>query len=103
MNTSRGPVIDEAALAEALRDGVIFAAGLDVFEIEPLPADDELTRLPNVVLTGHVASFSVGGMASVMDSTVNGLIDIVEGRIPPGCVNPIVLRSSAPNSQPASQ
>jgi phosphoglycerate dehydrogenase-like enzyme len=53
VNTSRGPIVDEAALIEALRSGGIAAAGLDVFDTEPLPADHPLRSLPNTVLTGH--------------------------------------------------
>jgi glyoxylate reductase len=56
VNTSRGPVVDQEALAEALRNGTIFAAGLDVTEPEPLPPDHELYRLPNCVIAPHIAS-----------------------------------------------
>jgi len=53
INMARGSVIDEAALIEALRAGKIAAAGLDVFETEPLPADSPLWDMPNVLLTPH--------------------------------------------------
>jgi phosphoglycerate dehydrogenase-like enzyme len=53
INTSRGPIVDEAALIEALRTGRIAGAGLDVYDVEPLPADHPLRRLDNAVLTGH--------------------------------------------------
>lgn len=56
VNASRGATIDEAALVAALRTGVIRAAGLDVFEIEPLPRDNPLLALPNVTLTPHIGS-----------------------------------------------
>ena len=55
INTSRGGLIDESALADALREGRIYGAGLDVFETEPLPAGSMIAGLPNVVLTPHVA------------------------------------------------
>jgi phosphoglycerate dehydrogenase-like enzyme len=54
VNTSRGPVIDEAALIDALRERAITAAAIDVFDTEPLPADHQLRSLPNALLTGHV-------------------------------------------------
>jgi phosphoglycerate dehydrogenase-like enzyme len=54
VNTSRGPVVDEAALVEVLREGRIRGAAIDVFDTEPLPADHQLRSLPNALLTGHV-------------------------------------------------
>ena len=54
VNTSRGPIVDEAALVEALRDGPIAGAGLDVFDVEPLPADHPLRTAPDTVLTPHI-------------------------------------------------
>jgi glyoxylate reductase len=59
VNTSRGPVVDQPALASALRQGTIFAAGLDVTEPEPLPRDHELFKLPNCVIAPHIASATV--------------------------------------------
>jgi D-3-phosphoglycerate dehydrogenase len=54
VNTSRGPIVDEAALIKALKDGTIAGAGLDVFDQEPLPEDHPLRRLPNAVVTPHI-------------------------------------------------
>jgi len=54
VNTSRGPIVDEAALVEALRTGRIAGAGLDVFDVEPLPADHPLRTAPRAVLTPHI-------------------------------------------------
>jgi D-3-phosphoglycerate dehydrogenase len=55
INTARGALVDEAAMIEALKSGHIRHAGLDVFNVEPLPADHPLTRLPNVTLSAHSA------------------------------------------------
>jgi len=54
VNTSRGPIVDEAALIRALQDGTIAGAGLDVFDEEPLPRDHPFRRLPNIVITPHL-------------------------------------------------
>ena len=58
VNTSRGPVVDQAALADALRDGTIWAAGLDVTDPEPIPMDDPLVGLDNCLIVPHIASAS---------------------------------------------
>ena len=54
VNTSRGPIIDEAALIAALKANKIKGAGIDVYDVEPLPTDHELRKLDNAVLTGHL-------------------------------------------------
>ena len=89
VNTSRGPVIDEAALAEALREGVIFAAGLDVFEKEP-EVHPELLELDNVVVIPHLGSATVDTRIAMGMLAAENLIAGLEGRRPPTILNPEV-------------
>ena len=90
VNTSRGPVVDHAALHEALRDGVIFAAGLDVTDPEPLPVDDPLLSLDNCLVVPHIASASRvtrGRMAAI---AADNLLAGLRGDRLPHCINPQV-------------
>lgn len=81
VNTSRGPVIDEAALVMALRSGTIAGAALDVFENEPALAPG-LADLQNAVLTPHTASATVATRAKMAELAAQGLIDALAGRTP---------------------
>jgi glyoxylate reductase len=90
VNTSRGPVIDEAALAEALRSHQIFGAGLDVYENEP-DVHPELLKLDNVILTPHIASASVRTRSEMSEMAARNLITGVRGGRPPNIVNPEVF------------
>lgn len=88
VNTARGGLVDESALVEALRAGPLAAAGLDVFEVEPLPAESPLRRLGNVVLTPHVGSASLATRARMADLAVENLLAGLAGRRLPHCANP---------------
>lgn len=91
INTGRGPVIDEAALIEALKAGTIHGAGLDVYEKEPLAADSELFRLPNVVALPHIGSATHETRYNMSACAVDNLITALTGTVEVNCVNAQVL------------
>ena len=91
INTSRGAVVGEAALHRALESGRIAAAAIDVTEREPLPKSDPLLRLPNLLVTPHIASASVATRQQMATLAVDNLVEGLTGRTPPHCVNPEAL------------
>ncbi|MEM1515653.1 MAG: glyoxylate reductase [Candidatus Bathyarchaeia archaeon] len=92
INTSRGAVIDEKALSEALREGKIAGAALDVFEQEPISVDNPLLKSENVVLTPHIGSASHETRSKMADMVAENLIAFFEGKVPPNLVNPEVMK-----------
>lgn len=92
VNTSRGPVVDEAELAQALKDGVIAGAALDVFENEP-DVYPELLKLDNVILTPHIASASVATRTRMATMAAENCLAVLGGQTPQNPVNPDVLKS----------
>jgi gluconate 2-dehydrogenase len=93
-NIARGGIVDDAALAVALRDGRIAAAGLDVFEGEPA-LHPELLTLPNVVLTPHIASASVATRLAMANLAADNLIAALTGGVAPTPINAAALVKSA--------
>ena len=88
INTARGPIVQQEALAEALRSKTIFAAGLDVTDPEPLPPDHELLHLPNCVVAPHIASATVHTRNEMARICAENLIAGLTGQPMPACVNP---------------
>lgn len=94
VNTSRGPLIDEAALVAALEEGRIGGVGLDVFEVEPLPATSRLREFDNVILSPHVSGMDRMAERLVTERCVSNILDFLDGRgdaIRAYCVNPEIL------------
>jgi len=92
INNSRGPVIDENALYEALKEGRIAGAALDVFEQEPTSVGNPLLTLDNVVVAPHISSASHETRSKMAEMVAENLIAFFEGRTPPNLVNPEVLK-----------
>jgi gluconate 2-dehydrogenase len=93
INCARGQVLDEAALIEALCEGRILGAGLDVFEREPLPSSSPLLALSNVVLAPHIGSATAQTRDAMARRAALNLLDALEGRFSATCVNPAALDS----------
>lgn len=97
INVSRGPVVDQAALVEALRRGHLGGAALDVFETQPLPADSPLWHFPNVLLSPHMAGITADSMRRMSRMVVDQTLEMLAGRPPRHFVNPLVWPDRRPN------
>lgn len=89
INTSRGPVVDEAAVGRALKEGRLAAAGLDVFEKEPIPPDSVLLTLDNVILTDHAGWYSEESEVELKTKAARNVAAVLAGGKPPYAVNRI--------------
>jgi D-3-phosphoglycerate dehydrogenase len=94
VNTARGPLVDPAALAEALQAGRLAAAGIDVFEQEPFAADDPLHALPNLIATPHVAGNTEESLVNLAVDAAKNILAVFAGQMPDGLVNPEVLKTT---------
>jgi len=90
VNTSRGPVVDEAALVKALREGWIQGAGIDVFEQEPTPADNPLFKLENVIVTPHSIALTDEFYIIMWQEITQQIVQLMRGEKPATLVNPEV-------------
>ncbi len=91
INASRGPVVDEKALVAALESGHLGGAGLDVFEIEPMPTNNPLRRMENVFLSPHVGGATLESEARVLEVVRDNLVRVLDGEEPSNVVNGVRL------------
>lgn len=93
INSARGPIIDEKALIDALKNGVIAGAGLDVFEVEPISEDHPLCQLDNVVILPHIGSASFKTRTKMAEMAAKGIVDVLHGKKPENLVNTEVFNT----------
>ena len=91
VNVARGPVVDEAAMLDALRSGHLAGAALDVFDVQPLPAGHPLRALRQVLITPHVAGITDDSMRRMGEGAARAVACLLRGELPPHCVNPQAL------------
>jgi D-3-phosphoglycerate dehydrogenase len=93
INTSRGGVVDQTALVESLKRGVIAGAGLDVFDPEPPQQNEPLLELDNVILAPHALCFTEQCVAGIGANDIRIILSIKQGEVPTGLVDPAVAES----------
>jgi D-3-phosphoglycerate dehydrogenase len=93
INASRGGVVNETALVEALQKNKIAGAGLDVFSEEPVSGDHPLLKLENIILTPHTAALTRECVARMATEAATCVLDVFAGRVPQNVANPHVLES----------
>jgi phosphoglycerate dehydrogenase-like enzyme len=93
VNVARGPIVDQAALTDALQSGALQGAALDVFEEEPIATDDPLLQLDNVILSPHAVSWTDEAFRLMGQSASKSILDVAAGRDPEHVVNREVLEN----------
>ena len=93
INTARGPIVDQKALTKVLQERKIAGAGLDVFEVEPVPADEPILKLDNVIVAPHALCWTDQCFAGNGAADVKAVLDVMKGQVPRGVVNRTVLDS----------
>jgi phosphoglycerate dehydrogenase-like enzyme len=88
INTARGDLVDQPALVHALETGTLAAAGLDVFEHEPVAPEDPILRAPNTIVSGHISSYTELGLERTKQALIANVRAAVSGRLPESCLNP---------------
>jgi len=88
INVARGPVVQEAALIDALRTGRLAGAALDVFDVQPLPEDHPYRQMEQVLLTPHVAGITEDSMRRMGSGVALAVEHLLLGKLPPNCINP---------------
>jgi len=99
VNTTRGQVVDQRALYKALVDRVIAGAALDVTEVEPIPLDDPLLGLQNIIILPHIGSATIRSRANMADLAVRNLLTGLRGDTMPACANPEAIQNRAADRQ----
>ena len=89
INTCRGPVVDEKAMIEALLNNEIFAAGLDVTEIEPIEINNPLLKMENVIITPHLATRAIESQKNAYENSLKNATRIVKGEKPQSIIKAI--------------
>jgi phosphoglycerate dehydrogenase-like enzyme len=91
INTARGPIVDQKALTKVLQEKKIAGAGLDVFEVEPVPADEPILKLDNVIVAPHALCWTDQCFAGNGAADVRAVLDLQKGQVPRGVVNRAVV------------
>jgi phosphoglycerate dehydrogenase-like enzyme len=102
VNTSRGAIVDQQALYDVLKNSRIRGAALDVFETEPLPPDDPLLALDNVILSPHSLCWTDECFRLMGESAIQSVLDVLQGKVPDHVVNRAVLEKPAMQSKLAA-